>query len=211
LGGDAQVRGRFAPGSTAEGSQAHEFRPYQLDRGRSVKGVANREEVVIGVASEKTVQIDHHLPPCPSLGGHRGAGVIDEDPAHGFGGGREEVTAAVEQLVSDQARLSFVNQGDGAEGLPGGFGRHACGGELPPFVVDERKKVGGGLVVATVRGFEQAGHIAHHGRVCQLKAAEPQEHEGDLAIPPPRRVRQLYDVSILTTRSIASPSRSLDA
>jgi hypothetical protein len=51
--------------------------------------------------------------------------VIDEDPAHGFGGGRKEVTAAVELLVSDQARLRFVNQGDGVEGLAGGLGRDA--------------------------------------------------------------------------------------
>ena len=162
----------------------------------------NGEEVLIGVASEKAVQIDRRLPPCPPLGGHAGAGVIDEDSAHGFGGGRKEGTAAVGLLVSDQSKVRFVNQGGGVEGLPRGFGRDACGGEPPQFVVDEREKVGGGLAVAAVRGFEQAGHIGHHGRVYQLKAAEPQEHEGDLALPPPRRVRQLNDVSILTARSI---------
>jgi hypothetical protein len=60
-------------------------------------------------------------------------------------------------------------------------------------------------VVAALRGFEQAGHIGHHGRVYQLKLAELQEHEGDLAIPPPRRVRLLNDVSTLTARSISCP------
>jgi hypothetical protein len=36
LGGDSQVLGRFAQGSTAEGAQAHEVSHPRLDRGQSV-------------------------------------------------------------------------------------------------------------------------------------------------------------------------------
>ncbi len=90
FGGDAQIVGRFAQGSTAEVSQAHESSHPRLDRGQAVEGVVDRKDVLIGVGPGKTVQVDRHPPSAPL--GHAGAGVIDEDAPHGPGGG-EEVTA----------------------------------------------------------------------------------------------------------------------
>ena len=136
--GDAEIVGRFAEGSTAEVTQAHELGHPRVDRGQSVEGLVDREDVVIGVASGKAVQVDRHLPPRPALGCHAGAGVVNEDSPHGLGGGGEEVAAAVELLISDQPQVGFVNQRGGVEGVAGGFGGHARGGELPELIVDER-------------------------------------------------------------------------
>jgi len=35
-----------------------------------------------------------------------------------------------------------------------GFGSHACGGEFPQFVVDEREQVGGGFAITSCDGVE---------------------------------------------------------
>ncbi len=69
--GDAEIVGRFAEGSTAEVTQAHELGHPRVDRGQSVKGLVDREDVVIGVASGKAVQVDRHLPPAPRLAAFR--------------------------------------------------------------------------------------------------------------------------------------------
>jgi len=92
------------------------------------------------------------------------AGGVDEDAAHGLGGGGEEVPAAVPAEPvggADQPEVRLVNQGGGLECLVGGLGGHACGGELSQFVVDEREQLRGGVAVAGRRRVEQASHIGH--------------------------------------------------
>ena len=161
--GDAQIVGRFAEGSTAEVTQAHEHGHPRVDRGQSVKGLVDREDVVIGVASGKAVQVDRHLSPRPTVACHAGAGVVNEDSPHGLGGGGEEVAAAIEQLISDEPQVGFVNQRGGVEGVAGGFGGHARGGELPELIVDERQQLSSGAAVAGLGGFEELGDLGHCG------------------------------------------------
>ena len=62
---------------------------------------------------------------------------------------------------ADEPQVRLVDQGGGVEGVAGGFGGHARGGELPQLVVDEREQVGGGLAVAGRGGVEEAGHVGH--------------------------------------------------
>ena len=91
------------------------------------------------------------------------AGVIDQHPPHGLGGGREEVPAALEPLVADQPQVRLVDEGRGLKRLPGRFGRHPRGGELPQLVVHERQQVGRGPAVAGRRRIEETGHSKHNG------------------------------------------------
>ena len=79
--------------------------------------------------------------PGPPRLGHAGTGLSDEDPPHRPGG--VEVSAAVELPIPDQLQVGFVNEGGGIEGAAGGFGRHARGGEIPQFVLDEREQLRG--------------------------------------------------------------------
>ncbi len=152
---DAEIAGRRAEGSTAEVTQAHELGDPRVDRGQSVKGLVDGEDVVIGVASGKAVQVDRHLPPRSALRCHAGAGVVNENSSHGFGGGGEEVAAAVEQLISDEPQVGFVNERGGIEGVARGFGCHARSGELSQLIVDKRQQLGGGLAVAGLGGIRE--------------------------------------------------------
>ena len=66
-------------------------------------------------------------------------GAFDKDPTHGLGGSGEEVPPTVELLVADQPQVRLVDEGGGDEGVAGGFGGHARGGQLPQLVVHERQ------------------------------------------------------------------------
>jgi len=91
--------------------------------------------------------------------------VIDEYPPHGLGGGGEEVPAPVERLVADEPQVRLVDEGGGVQGVAGGLGGHAYGGEGPQLVVHEWEQIGRGLAVTGPCGFEKAGHVGHEGPV----------------------------------------------
>jgi len=61
------------------------------------------------------------------------AGTFDHDPPHGFGGGSEEVAAAVEVLSLldiDKPDIGVVNKCSGLQRLSWPFVRELCRGEL---------------------------------------------------------------------------------
>lgn len=74
--------------------------------------------------------------------------MIHQDAAHRFGGGEEEVPAAMELLIPDEAKVRFVDEGGGVERVVGRFAGHLCGGEFPKLAVHERKQGGRGVSVA---------------------------------------------------------------
>src|SRR5439155_2580743 len=96
------------------------------------------------------------------------AGGLDEDAAHGLGGGGEEVSTAVPATVvasPDQPKVCLMNQGGGLEGVVGGLTGHARGGELPQLVVHEREQVGAGPAVTGGGSVQQSRHIGHSASV----------------------------------------------
>jgi len=68
------------------------------------------------------------------------AGAINEDAAHGFGGGGEEVRAAIPFLIfaASQPQPGFVNQRGGLQGLAWRFAGHFVRGQPFQFVIDKR-------------------------------------------------------------------------
>jgi len=99
------------------------------------------------------------------------AGVVDQDPPHGLGSGGEEVSAAVELLVADQPQVRLVDECGGVEGVIGGFGGHAGGGEPPQLVVHEREQVSGGTTITGRGCFEKVGYSRHFNKGYQLFVA----------------------------------------
>src|SRR5436309_7517185 len=87
--------------------------------------------------------------------------MVHENSPHRFGGGDEEMPAAVELLIADQSQIGFVNEGGGIEGVAGRFRCHPRGGEFSHLVVHEWEQVGGGLAIAGLGSIEEAGHIGH--------------------------------------------------
>jgi len=91
--------------------------------------------------------------------------VIDEDAAHGLGGGPQVVGSRRERALGAELEERLVDQCGGVEGVAGRLLGHPCGRELPQLVVDEREQVRGGLAVTSRGGIEQASHLGHASRV----------------------------------------------
>ena len=92
------------------------------------------------------------------------AGRLDENAAHGFGGGGEEVAAAVPGLriaAVDEADVGFVDEGGSGKCLAGFFFAQSRGGEFTEFVVDEWEELAGGVRIALFDGGKDLCYRAH--------------------------------------------------
>ena len=94
--------------------------------------------------------------------------VFDKNAAHGLGGRREEMRAAVParggrslirirraRRVLHQPQIGFVNQGGGLEGVAGGLASHLGAGQLAELLVDDGKEL-------LRRGAFKDGKRLHH-------------------------------------------------
>jgi hypothetical protein len=75
------------------------------------------------------------------------AGLLDQDAAHGFGGGGEEVAPAVPPVrlpAADQSEVGLVDQGGRLQGLARLLFGHPGGRELSQLTVDEWQQLGRG-------------------------------------------------------------------
>lgn len=92
-----------------------------------------------------------------TFGGEFAAGAVDEDLAHGTGGGAEEVDAVFVGAGGgvDEFEVEFVDDGGGL-GVEGGVAGEA-GGEAAEVFVDEGDEEAVGLVVAGAPAVEELG------------------------------------------------------
>ena len=100
------------------------------------------------------------------------ASIFNENAAHGLGGSREEVTAAVPVLVCTtayQPQISLVNEGRGIQRLTRLFLGQFARRQAPQFVVHERQQLLGGVRVALFNGGENDGNLIH--RLARAKQA----------------------------------------
>ena len=80
------------------------------------------------------------------------AGVVHQHPAHGLGGGAEEVPAALpgHVPVAHQAQEGLVDQGRGLKGVAGPLAGHAPQGQGAQLVVDQLQQARPALAVVVV-------------------------------------------------------------
>ena len=91
-------------------------------------------------------------------------GSVDEDAAHGLGGGGEEVPAAVPVLgllAAQQPQVRLMHQRGRLQGLAGPFVGQPLGRELAQLVVDERQQLLRGVRVALFDGSQDLRDIGH--------------------------------------------------
>jgi hypothetical protein len=90
-------------------------------------------------------------------------GVFDQDAAHGFGGGGEEVSTVlpVRGLGSDQPQPGFVHECCGLQGMSSRFGGHPASGELAQLLIDDGQQFLGGFGVALLHGPKYPSDIVH--------------------------------------------------
>ena len=92
------------------------------------------------------------------------AGVFDENPPHRFGGGGEEMPAAVPAaglFGIDQPEPGFMNQGSGLQCLAGLLLSQFVRRQLPQLLVHQRQELAGGVRVALVDIFQNARDFIH--------------------------------------------------
>jgi len=91
------------------------------------------------------------------------AGIINENSAHSFGCGVEEMDASVplDVLHSGKAQPGLVNEGGRCKVWPGASLAIFVSCQAPELVIDQRKQFLRGLRIATCLGFENAGDVAH--------------------------------------------------
>jgi Transposase DDE domain len=92
------------------------------------------------------------------------AGAVDEDAAHGLGGGREEMPAGLPALAilsAHQAEIGFVDQGRGLKCLTALLLGQFLRCQLAQLAVNERQELLGGLGIALLDRGQDGGNIAH--------------------------------------------------
>ena len=147
-GGNAGEGGDFFPGETSEVLEFDELGAVGIDLGEFFEGFADGDDFVVGDggldAGDALVDLDVIA---TAFLGVAGTGAFDEDAAHRFGGGTEEVAAVVPELSGlgfgvVEAEPGFVDEGGGADGL-GGFVGGLVLGDAAQLVVDQRDEIGG--------------------------------------------------------------------
>src|SRR5262249_61950499 len=97
------------------------------------------------------------------------AGPLDEEAAHGPGGGGEERAPAgppgpPRPGLAGEPQVRLVDQVGRLEGVARALVGQAVGGQPPQFVVDEREEGGRGPAVPRRRGREPRGPGRQAGR-----------------------------------------------
>lgn len=129
-----------------------------VEAGEFFQGVVEGDDLggVIGGVDELFFEGDF-LEAAAAFGGIAGAGVVDEDVAHGAGGDAEEVGAGVgvEVVGVGEAKVRFVDKGGGGEGMAGRFAAEEGAGDAAEFVVDEGEELFARLFIAFAKAEEK--------------------------------------------------------
>ena len=93
------------------------------------------------------------------------AGILDEDPPHRLGRGREEMAAVLPALVvrgADQAQVGLVNQRRRLERLAGVFSCQLLRRQLAKLLVDQGQQLAGSRGVALFDRDQDAARVIHY-------------------------------------------------
>ena len=91
-------------------------------------------------------------------------GPVDQDAAHGLGGGGEEVPAPIPVLgllPAHQPQVRLVHQRGRLQGLTGLFVGQFLDRELAQLVVDERQELLARVPIALLDGVQDLGNVTH--------------------------------------------------
>ena len=165
--GEAQDLGRLGNGQSGEVTELDQAGRVGVFGGQPGESLVEIEQVErVGRHDGSELEPFESLPPASATmpPGLLAAGVLDEDPPHGLGGGGEEVAATVPWsgwLAADQAEIGLVDQGGRLERLAGPLLGQPPGGKLAQLVVDHREELPGRLRVAVLDGREDVGDVVH--------------------------------------------------
>lgn len=119
--GDVECEGGVVDRQTREEPELHEFGDDAVFLFQFVQDFMHRDEfLVIGFRDDVDAFEIHALHVAAVFQGLLAPGVVHQDPAHGLGGGGEEVSSVFPFVVAvGNAQPRFVHQGGGLQGLAG--------------------------------------------------------------------------------------------
>jgi hypothetical protein len=90
------------------------------------------------------------------------AGIVDQDPAHRFGGGGKEVASPIPgRRVAPDAEPGFMHQRGRLEGLTRTFLGHAMGSQSPQVLIDQRQQLLRCPSFPSPHGVQNTRHLVH--------------------------------------------------
>lgn len=100
------------------------------------------ESVIVGGEGEFHLLEVHAFAAAAAFQAEFSTGVLDQDTAHGFGGGAEEVGAILPAWViaGHQTEPGFVDEGGGLQSVAVLFLGHFASGQAAQFIVDHRQQ-----------------------------------------------------------------------
>ena len=168
--GDAEDVGDLFEAEAAEEAEFEDGGFAFVEVAEAVEGVVEGEEFVGAVGGDIDAGFELDEFAACAFFGFVGAGEIDEDATHDFGGEGVEVGAVFEGgvVLFDHAHVGFVDERGGLQGMVRPLVAHVAGGDFVEFRIDER----GQLIDCGVAVFgpvpqdlrDIAGHLLEYKR-----------------------------------------------
>ncbi len=165
---NAHDLGRFAEREAGESTEPHQLGTGGVLASQRLKRVVERQQVIAGRIVQHGIEVDADATPtsAPLLPAAI-AGPVDQDPAHGFGRGGEEVAAPGPRflrIITDQPEVRLVDKGCGFQRLPRSLVGHFLGRQFAQLVVDQRQEPAGSARIALLDHGKDVRHRRGLGR-----------------------------------------------
>jgi hypothetical protein len=128
-----------------------------------VEGIVNGEHFV-GAAFGDERRFGRLLTNAIALGGQLPPSLVDENPPHRLGGGREEMRPIVPLALivgAHEPQPGFMHQRGGLQRLAGLLAGELAGGEAAQLGIHEWEQVVGGMFLASGERVEDFGGVGH--------------------------------------------------
>jgi hypothetical protein len=162
--GDPECIGNFLMIHADEITQLHDLRFARVLRGEFIESLVNGEHGVIGIFERDCHVLDVHALPFASVTEPAlAAGAVNENAAHRFRGGGEEVGAVlpIRLRIAPKPEPGFMNERGGLKRLSGRFLRHFHGSDAAQFIIDEWEQFSDSQGIAVLRAFKNLSEVTH--------------------------------------------------
>jgi hypothetical protein len=136
----AEERGDFVMAKAREETEFHDLGFFGVLGGQNIQSFVYLQNLLIlnGSFDGGLMQFDA-LGSAAAFEAQFAAGIFDENAAHGFGSGSEEVTAIfpLRLLIGTEPEPRFMDQSSGLKRLPRGFAAQLGGSDTAQFTIYE--------------------------------------------------------------------------
>jgi hypothetical protein len=160
----AQLPGDLLDGVAAEEAQLDDLALPLVQAGQAGQGLVDGQQVqaLLGEVVQHVVQ-RQPLAVAAALVGGAAAGVIDQHLAHGAGGGRQELAAALggaQGVGAEEAQDGLVDQGGRLQRVAGPLAAQQAAAQPPQLVVDQGDQLVAGAGAAGPDLLQEGRHLA---------------------------------------------------